>query len=186
MNPRIGISPTVICALVSLFSGDGLSAETEPGAASADSNPFSAFFGEWTLKDDKWQHVFDGSTLQTLNISNHYTRCDRINTERSVLCVVNAGELKGHIMWSYDSDKKRVHHLSHFGTARNGVGVGSLDAQANLRLNVTFQDEPGTYRIYRYTWVSKNEYTMMSRQFASDGTPTGNWYGGTFVRIGER
>ena len=183
MNAKIGSSLAIVGAFALWFSEVHSSTRDELILEGAGSNPFSPFFGEWTLKKDEFRQVFDGKNVQTLKISNHRTHCERINTDRSVLCVVDAGELKGHIMWSYDTDKRRVHHLSHFGSSRNGVGVGFLDAQSNLRLNVSFQDEPGTYRIYEYTWVSKDEYTMMSRQFANDGTPTGNWYGGTFIRF---
>lgn len=147
-------------------------------------NPFAPFFGEWTLKEDKFQQVWDGKTLENLVIPNHHTRCAPINTNRSVMCVVDAGDLKGHIFWTYDTAQQRVHHLSHFGTARNGVGAGTLNEKGDLHSRVSFADEPeGRYRLYEYVWVSKDEYTMMSRQYSSDGKPTGNWYGGTFVRL---
>ncbi|MEM6338267.1 MAG: hypothetical protein AAF752_16960 [Bacteroidota bacterium] len=147
-------------------------------------NPFSKFFGEWTLKDDTFQQVWDGETVETLTIENHYTNCQAINTDMSVLCVVDAAGLNGHILWTYDSDQERVHHLSHFGTSRNGVGSGTLNGNADLTTRVSFQGEPaGSYRIYEYAWVSEDEYTMMSRQYDESGEPTGNWYGGTFVRV---
>jgi hypothetical protein len=150
----------------------------------AEGNTFARFEGDWKLKDDKFQQVWDGKTVETLSIPRHRTHCAPINTDRSILCVVDAGDLKGHILWSFNSDTQRVHHLSHFGTTRNGVGIGTLDAQGNLRSQVSFQGEPaGTYRIYEYTWVSKDEYAMMSRQYQADGKPTGNWYGGNFVRV---
>ncbi|ESQ74470.1 hypothetical protein [Asticcacaulis sp. AC402] len=51
-------------------------------------------------------------------------------------------------------------------------------------LTLSFADEPaGSYLIYEYSWVSAEEYRMISRQYAADGTPTGNRYGGTFVRL---
>jgi hypothetical protein len=155
-----------------------------PSAPAPDINPFEGFFGEWTLKDDEFQQVWDGKTVQTQNIPDHRTRCDRINTDRSMLCVIDAGrDLKGHILWSYNGDSKQVHHLSHFGTARSGVGIGTIDPGGNLRLKVSFQDEPeGSYRIYEYHWVSRDEYQMMSRQYDRAGKLTGNWYGGSFVR----
>lgn len=150
-------------------------------------NPFAAFFGEWTLKNDKFQQVWDGKTVETLDIPNHYTQCEAINTEKSVLCVVDAGGLKGHILWTYNSDKNTVHHLSHFGSARNGVGKGSLDTQNNLTTKVSFQGEPeGSYRIYEYKWVSDNEYTMYSKQYDRTDQPTGNWYGGSFIRVTDK
>jgi hypothetical protein len=147
-------------------------------------NPFARFFGEWTLKGDRFQQVWDGKTVETLAIPNHHTKCGAINTNRSVLCVVTTPDLAGHILWTYDGDHKLVHHLSHFGTARNGVGTGSLNDRSDLRLKLSFQDEPqGSYRIYEYLWVSDDEYSMMSRQYDREGKPTGNWYGGSFVRL---
>jgi hypothetical protein len=157
----------------------GLNADAAP-----DENPFKKYFGEWTLKENKFQQVWDGKTIEMLNIPNHHTECKPINTEKSVFCVVNAGDLKGHILWTYDSDKKKVHHLSHFGSSRNGVGSGTLDNKGNLTTRVNFQGElEGSYRIYEYKWVAENEYSMISRQYDLKGKPTGNWYGGSFVRI---
>lgn len=146
-------------------------------------NTFKAFVGEWTLKGNIFEQIWDGKTLQRVTIPNHHTKCDAINTDKSILCIIDAGELKGHILWSYDSNKKQVHHLSHFGETRNGVGRGALDELGNLTTRVSFQGEPeGSYRIYKYRWISKNEYTMKSVQYSPNGEETGNWYGGTFVR----
>ena len=159
----------------------GLSTEPTPPASE---NPFAQFFGEWTLQDDKFQQVWDGETVETLEIKNHHTKCEAINTNKSVLCVVDAGDLKGHILWTLNSHTSDVHHLSHFGEARNGVGVGSLNEAGDLTLRVSFQGEPeGSYRIYEYKWLSADAYTMMSRQYNQNGELTGNWYGGTFVRF---
>jgi hypothetical protein len=156
-------------------------AQVAPAPQSA--NKLSAFIGEWTLKDDQFQQVWGGKTVETLKIPNHFTKCDPINTEGSVLCVVSAGDLKGHILWVMGANQQ-VHHLSHFGTERTGVGGGALDDRSDLTLKISFRDEPeGTYRQYEYSWVSADEYTMVSRQYDKDGRATGNWYGGTFVRL---
>lgn len=170
-----------LCTLVfSLFlSPFAFCAEPSSGE-----NPFKKYFGEWTLKEDKFQQVWDGKTIETLNIPNHHTECKPVNTEKTVLCVVDAGDLKGHIFWTYDADKAKVYHLSHFGSSRNGVGSGTLDLKGNLTTSVSFQGEPeGSYRIYEYKWVTKDEYSMLSTQYDLKGQPTGNWYGGSFVRI---
>ena len=157
-------------------------AQTVGGARAG--NPFARFFGEWTLKGDRFQQVWDGKTVETLSIPRHHTRCAAVNTDRSVLCVVNTPDLKGHILWTYDDARKQVHHLSHFGQARTGFGTGQLNDRSDLQLTLHFQDEPeGSYRIYDYRWVSNDEYAMMSRQFDRDGKPTGNWYGGSFIRL---
>lgn len=146
-------------------------------------NPFSPFLGEWALKDDKWQQRWDGKTTETVAIENHHTHCTELNTPISVLCVVTAPSLQGHILWSFDLVTNTVHHLSSFGDRRNGVGVGALDKKGNLSLRVCFPSEgENTFREYRYTWVSENEYTLLSTQYQND-KPTGNFYGGSFVRI---
>lgn len=150
----------------------------------AQENPFAAFFGVWTLKQDTFSQVWDKKTVETLTIANHLTHCDAVNTEKSVLCVVDAGGLKGHILWVYDGDKQQVSHLSHFGDARTGVGIGQLSESHDLTLQVRFQGEPeDTYRVYQYQWQNADEYTMLSTQYHDNGEPTGNWYCGTFVRL---
>lgn len=173
------MKPLAMCLLALAFTAP-VSAQDAARAP----NPFARFFGEWALKDDRFQQVWDGKTVETVTIPRHHTKCAAVNTDRSVLCVVQTPDLAGHILWTWDDARKRVHHLSHFGQARNGVGTGTLDAQSDLRLEVRFSDEPeGSYRIYDYVWVSGDEYSMMSRQYGKDGKPTGNWYGGSFVRL---
>lgn len=152
-------------------------------AVAKDANTFNKFAGVWILKQDLFEQVWDGKTVEKLKIPNHNTKCEPINTQQSIFCIVEAGSLQGHIFWTYDTSKKQVYHLSHFGESRNGVGKGSLDSSGNLTTRVSFQGEPeGSYRVYQYSWVSKDEYTMLSTQFDLNGEPTGNWYGGTFIR----
>jgi hypothetical protein len=126
---------------------------------------FSNFIGTWTLKDDKFELVWDGETVESLDIPNHITVC---TSETTVA----------------DDQRRTLHHLSHFGENRMGVGTGTISSEGNLKNRIVFSDEPeGTYRIYEYVWISPDEYHMMSRQYGVDDTPTGNWYGGTFVRM---
>ncbi|MEL6825409.1 MAG: alpha/beta hydrolase-fold protein [Pseudomonadota bacterium] len=148
-----------------------------------DGNPFARFIGTWTLKDDLFQQVWDGQTVEALTLPDHITRCDELNTNHSILCVVDAGDLKGQIYWTRGEGSETVNHLSQFGTTRIGTGTGEVLANQTLQLKISFSDEPeGTYRIYEYAWVSDDEYELMSRQYSADGTATGNWYGGRFVR----
>ena len=153
-------------------------------AALEETNPFARFIGTWTLKDDQFQQVWDGETVETLTIPNHMTHCNELNTDQSVLCVVDAGGLKGQIYWTQAAEQSAVSHLSQFGTARIGTGAGAMNDAGGLNLKIAFSDEPaGTYRIYEYRWESDDSYMLMSRQYQADGRATGNWYGGTFVRV---
>lgn len=158
--------------------------DTQPVAQAP--SGFSNFVGTWTLKDDKFEQVWDGYTVETLSISNHMTVCATVTTASSLSCTVNAGDLTGQIFWVTDEERRTLHHLSHFGETRLGVGTGTIDGAGNLKNRVTFADEPeGTYRIYEYQWVSEDEYWMMSRQYDVDDQPTGNYYAGTFIRVSE-
>lgn len=150
-----------------------------------ETNALARFVGTWTLQDDTFRQVWDGETEEVLNLPGHKTECEELNTNHSLLCVVDAGALKGQIYWAVSEDGSAVSHLSQFGTARIGQGGGTIEQDQSLRLQIRFEDEPeGTYRIYEYNWVSNDAYDMVARQYGTDHTPTGNWYGGRFVRVG--
>jgi len=152
--------------------------------AERSSHVFAAFSGVWTLQDDAFEQVWDTQTLEQITIPQHITRCDPVNTEKTILCVVDAGGRKGHIVWGRGEGADQVVDLAPFGSSRLGSGRGTRDEEGNLQIRVTFSDEPeGTYRVYRYQWIDADRYDMRSDQYGADGTPTGNWYGGVFVRL---
>lgn len=146
-------------------------------------NPFAQFIGAWTLKEDTWIHNWGGTT-DTIKIPNHHTVCAQINTEHSLLSIIDGPEPNGHIFWTYNPNTKKVDHLSSFGSIRIGTGIGQFYGENNLRLKVSFEGEAiGTYRIYTYEWVSPNEYQLNSVQYDSNNFPTGLFYRGRFIRI---
>ncbi|MBW1297751.1 hypothetical protein [Aquimarina litoralis] len=146
-------------------------------------NPFGKFVGEWTLKDDKWTHNW-GNGTETINIPNHHTISRGINTDNSLLSIIDGPEPNGHIFWSYNPRTKEVFHLSSFGTIRAGKGKGTIDVNGNVELKLTFEGEAvNTYRIYNYKWMSEDEYHMKSIQFNENDEPTGLFYEGTFIRV---
>jgi hypothetical protein len=151
--------------------------------STASANPFAKFFGEWTLKDDAWSQNW-GNGDQNIKIPNHHTLSKAINTENSVLSIVDTPP-QGHILWTYNPVKKEVHHLSSFGELRIGVGEGTVNDKGDLRLKVSFEGEAaGTYRIYTYTWINEDEYELKSIQYDDKDKATGLFYGGRFIRIG--
>ncbi|SHI86391.1 hypothetical protein [Aquimarina spongiae] len=149
-------------------------------------NPFKKFVGKWTLKDDLWQQGNTEETITTLKIPGHITTCQEVNTDTSILCVIEATSAKGHVLWGYNHDTQKIQHLSNFLPFRNGVGDGRFSKNGDIQLKVSFQGEPeGTYRVYNYIWINENEYLLESNQFDANDQPTGNFYGGTFVRIDQ-
>ncbi len=149
----------------------------------ASSNPFSKFIGEWTLKNDSWTMNW-GYGDETILIPKHHTICSQINTENSLLSIIDGPEPNGHIFWTYNTNSKEVSHLSSFGDMRIGKGRGQLSEDSDLTLKISFEGEAeGSYRIYNYTWIDDNEYHMKSIQYSSDDEATGLFYEGTFIRI---
>lgn len=146
-------------------------------------NPFAKFIGEWTLKDDEWTQNWGGQT-ETIKIPKHHTVSARINTENSLISIIDGPEPNGHIFWTYNPVTKEVEHLSSFGESRTGVGKGTVNENGDVTLKISFEGEPeGTYRLYTYKWVDANEYDLMSVQYNAEDEPTGNFYGGTFIRV---
>ena len=179
--------------LVCLFSLTVIQAQTENiqfelngrNPAELSQNPFAKFVGEWTLKGDNWTQNWGGET-ETIKIPGHHTVSRAINTDNSLLSIIDGPEPNGHIFWSYNPNTGEVGHLSSFGSIRAGKGSGTVSEQGDLRLKLEFEGEPaGTYRIYTYQWLSKDAYHMKSVQYAADGEATGLFYEGTFVRIGS-
>jgi hypothetical protein len=146
-------------------------------------NPFQKFVGEWTLKDDNWSHNW-GQGTEHIKIPHHHTINKVLNTDHSLLSVIDGTPPFGHIFWTYNPVKKEVHHLSSFGTSRIGVGKGTMNENGDVTLKISFEGEAeGTYRIYTYKWISADAYEMKSIQYNANHQPSGLFYGGTFVRI---
>lgn len=146
-------------------------------------NPFVKFIGEWDLKNDDWTQNW-GSDTETIKIHGHHTVSSEINTDNSLLSIIDGPEPNGHIFWSYNRNTKEVYHSSSFGTVRAGQGNGSVNENGDLRLKISFEDETkGSYRIYTYTWLSLDEYALKSIQFDANDKPTGLFYQGNFTRI---
>ncbi|MBT1697339.1 hypothetical protein KK083_10655 [Fulvivirgaceae bacterium PWU4] len=152
-------------------------------AQGSGNNPFKKFIGEWTLKADDWTQNW-GQGMEHIKIPHHHTVCKPLNTDNSLLAVIDGTPPFGHIFWTYNPVKKEVHHLSSFGEIRCGVGKGTVNDNGDVTLKVSFEGEAeGTYRIYTYKWISENEYELRSTQYDNKDKPTGLFYGGNFIRI---
>ncbi|MEN1783885.1 MAG: hypothetical protein AAGF77_01990 [Bacteroidota bacterium] len=148
-----------------------------------DNNPFAPFIGEWTLKNDTWTQNWGGQN-DTITIPGHHTICSALNTDNSLLSIIDGPAPNGHIFWSYNPVTKKVDHLSSFGALRAGKGSGAFYDGPNLKLKLQFEGEtPNTYRIYTYRWINENEYALNSVQYNNKDQPTGLFYEGNFVRV---
>lgn len=154
--------------------------------AETQKNPFKKFIGEWTLKNDDWSHNWGGDT-ETIKIPNHHTVNQEINTNHSLLSIIDGPEPNGHIFWTFNPNTKKVHHLSSFGSSRIGLGSGTINDNGDVNLKLQFEGEQeGTYRIYNYKWINNDEYYMKSVQYNEIDEPTGLFYEGNFVRVSSK
>ncbi|MEM6802294.1 MAG: nuclear transport factor 2 family protein [Bacteroidota bacterium] len=146
-------------------------------------NPFKRFIGEWQLKEDRWEQNWGGET-EVIHIPHHHTTSYQVNTECSLLSIIDGPEPNGHIFWSYNPETQEVFHSSTFGSKRTGIGKGSIAENGDLQLKVAFADEAeGSYRRYRYRWIDENEYELTSYQYDAEDRKTGLFYAGNFRRI---
>ncbi|GAA4275841.1 CBM20 domain-containing protein [Aquimarina mytili] len=149
-------------------------------------NPFKKFIGEWKLKDDNWEYTDENLRKRSIKIPGHHTICKEINTNNSVLLIVDTGASHGSAFWNYDSDKKETNSLSSFSGNRTSAGRGTINANGDIKSKVRFQGvDDGRYRIYTYNWVSKDEYILKSVEYDKNDKPTGSYYRATFVRINK-
>ncbi len=147
-------------------------------------NPFKKFIGEWKLKDDNWEYIDENLNKSSIKIPGHHTICKEVNTNNSVLLIVEMGVSHGSAFWNYDSDKKETNSLSSFSGNQTSVGKGTINDNGDIKSKVRFQGvNDGRYRIYTYKWVSEDEYVLKSIEYDKNDKPTGISYGGTFIRI---
>ena len=185
MNLRNALFLFLLCFSSSIWSQQSTISYESHGKSTElkNKNPFAKFFGEWTLKNNDWSQNW-GVGDEQIKIPNHHTVSTGINTQNSLLSIIDGPEPNGQIYWSYNPVTKEVDHLSSFGDVRAGKGKGTVDENGNLRLKLFFEGEAkNTYRIYTYTWINDDEYVLKSVQFDQNDQPTGLFYGGTFVRI---
>lgn len=102
-----------------------------------------------------------GSKGMASNPTSTLNYPEEINTDNSLLWIVDATSSRGHIIWVYNNEKKEVEHISSFFPSRSGVGKGNVNENGDVQLIVMFEGEPAnTYRKYSYTWINENEYAL--------------------------
>ena len=106
--------------------------------------------------------------------------------DNTLVHVIQNGKCNGFKALNNNPNTKEVHHLSSFGTLRSGIGKGEVLKNGDVTLKITFEGEPkDTYRIYQYKWITDDKYHMRSVQYTLDDNPTGLFYEGVFIRLGE-
>jgi hypothetical protein len=153
-NPSVKnlLIKSTLLLLLAVLSENSYSQETtlvssDKASQQKSKNPFFKYIGEWKLKDDNWSQNW-GNGTENIKIPGHHTVCKQLNTDNSLLAVIDGTPPYGHIFWSYNPSKKEMDHLSSFGTSRAGVGKGTVNENGDVALKISFADESeGTYRL---------------------------------------
>ncbi len=146
-------------------------------------NPFARFIGSWTLKNDDWKSG-NQAEENVVKWYNHFSSCKQLHTVGSLLWTVDAGSLRGNILWVYNFQTKEMVQSSSYTPTVTSLGKGKVDKEGNIELKVHFDGNMDAYRLYTYTWLSDDEYQLHARYFEND-QPTGFFYQGNFVRADQ-
>jgi hypothetical protein len=142
-------------------------------------NPFENFIGEWVLKDDIFENNFGGEYRADVNPNRSFV-AKKMGTSNSMLWVEDFAGFKVDIFWTYDFKKEQIHHLSMSDDIAKGMG--KFKENGDLELKLVYENGcEGCYRIYSFQWKSENEFFFRGK-LHRDGEPTGDFYGGTFIR----
>lgn len=170
-------------ALNVTFSDDVIITQDEFRYVIRPENPFKKFFGEWDLKNDLFAFTDGSYPVREWKTPGHYSMAKAINTDNSLLQIIDSKTSQGHILWVYNQETREVSHVSSFLPFRAGTGSGTVNENGDVHLKISFQGEPaGSYRRYSYVWLTQDEYIMKSTQYNEQDEATGNFYGGTFTR----
>ncbi len=142
-------------------------------------NPFEKFIGEWEMKDDIFESNFGGEYKAEVNPNRSFI-FKELGTQNSIVSIQDFDGFKVDIFWTYDSTKRQIHHLSMSDDIAKGTGEFSENGDLELKL-VYENGCENCYRIYSFRWKSENEFFFRGT-FHKDEEPTGDFYGGTFIR----
>ncbi len=145
-------------------------------------NPLEMFEGDWILKDGKWKSSFDGNARET-TLSDMIISAKLIGPEYTIILSEDFGNGELAVdVWAYQKESKVVHVLSNNSYNNIGIGEGYFDENNSLRIKREFPNICETcYYMYEYIWVSLDEFEIKATAFKDDN-PTGDFYGGTFIR----
>lgn len=150
-----------------------------PHTDKSQENPFEKFKGEWVLKDDIFETNFGDKYKEDVNPNRSFV-VKELGTKNSVVWIEDFDGFKVDIFWTYDFKQKQVHHLS----MSNDIakGIGEFKESGDLEIKLIYENScENCYRIYSFQWKSENELFFRG-SFYKDEKPTGDFYGGTFIR----
>ena len=143
-------------------------------------NPFRKLIGNWSLKEGIWESSYGGKYSRSSDTSRLFIA--KSPTNQSLLWDYNLVFAKGVIMWTFNKSKEEVYHLSSNSNGPMAQGSGSISANGDVNLKLSFDGECKTcYRIYRYKFITDDEISFRANYY-KDGKETGDFYGATFVK----
>jgi catechol 2,3-dioxygenase-like lactoylglutathione lyase family enzyme len=150
-----------------------------------DSNKLKMFEGEWKLKDNVWKSKSDSVYNEDVNPNRSFI-AKAVSSENTILWNADFGNGAWAILlWTYHKQTGRVNHISNTTDNNVGIGEGQFDNNNDLKIKIVYPNGcTSCYRVYTYHWVNQNEFDFKATIY-QDNRPTGDFYGGTFLRKNE-
>jgi|GEM_PF-1990247 len=178
-NKKINLMFQSIALIIMLF----LPGSTLVGQNTIASNDkLKLFEGEWKLKDNVWKSRINSVYKEDVNPNRSFV-AKAVSPENTILWEEDFDNgAWATLLWTYHKETGRVNHISNTTDNNIGIGVGEFDNNNDLTIKIVYPNGcTNCHRIYSFHWIKAGEFDFKATIF-KDGEPTGDFYGGTFVK----
>jgi catechol 2,3-dioxygenase-like lactoylglutathione lyase family enzyme len=148
----------------------------------ANSDKLKLFEGEWKLKDNVWKSKSDSVYKEDVNPNRSFV-AKAVSPENTLLWEEDFDNgAWATLLWTYHWETGRVNHISNTTDNNIGIGVGEFDNNNDLTIRIVYPNGcTNCHRIYTFHWIEAGEFDFKATIYKDD-KPTGDFYGGTFIR----
>ena len=148
-------------------------------------NPLENFVGDWVLKDGIWKGVANGKHWESVHPDLIFN-AKLIGPQNTLLWLYDFGKdgpfTTAVVLWAYDEKSNIVYDLSNNSNNHVAMGKGRFEENNDLKIKMDFVTKSLIdFNLYHWHWISPDEFELIVTIYKNN-TPTGNTYGGTFVR----
>jgi catechol 2,3-dioxygenase-like lactoylglutathione lyase family enzyme len=148
----------------------------------ANSDKLKLFEGEWKLKDNVWKSKSNSVYKEDVNPNRSFV-AKAVSPENTILWEEDFDNgVWATLLWTYHRETGRVNHISNTTGNNIGIGVGEFDNNNDLTIKIVYPNGCTTcHRIYTFHWIEAGEFNFKATIYKDD-KPTGDFYGGTFIK----
>ena len=148
----------------------------------ASSDKLKLFEGEWKLKDYVWKSKSNSVYKEDVNPNRSFV-AKTVGPENTILWEEDFDNgAWATLLWTYHKETGRVNHISNTTDNNIGIGVGEFNNNNDLTIKIVYPNGcTNCHRIYSFHWIEAGAFDFKATIYKDD-KPTGDFYGGTFVK----